>query len=98
MLSTNQRTARAVAPARASKHKIKNATKRELKRKQRRSGASLAPVHREAFTIEEFCESHCISVRLYFKIRKAGTGPRERKVNNRTIITAEDAAAWRAAS
>jgi hypothetical protein len=48
-----------------------------------------------AYTIEEFCKAHKISLGLYYKIKKAGTGPREKEINNRRIITREAAVEWR---
>ena len=45
-------------------------------------------------TVDEFCDRHRISRGLLYKIVKAGTGPRLTKINERTIITAKDEAAW----
>jgi hypothetical protein len=49
-----------------------------------------------AFTIAEFCDAHHISESYYYELRAAGLGPREIQLGTRRIISAEDAAAWRA--
>ena len=49
-----------------------------------------------AFRVQEFCDQHRISKAHYYNLRKQGLGPRETDVDGVTIITAEDAAAWRA--
>ena len=57
-----------------------------------------APYYQQlTFSISEFCASHNISVDTYFKIQRNGTGPKIMKVGSRTLISAEAAAAWRAA-
>lgn len=48
-----------------------------------------------AFSVSEFCEIHSVSRSLFYKLLNQGNGPRLSKVGNRTLITAEDAAAWR---
>jgi hypothetical protein len=49
-----------------------------------------------AFTIKEFCRAHRLSVSSYYELRKAGLGPREKRINTHIVITAEAAAEWRA--
>ncbi len=48
-----------------------------------------------AFSIEQFCQAHGISIDLYFKMQRQGLGPKTMKVGARTIISAESAEAWR---
>ena len=50
---------------------------------------------RAVFTVAEFCHEHHISIALYYKLRKAGLGPREMAVGRRRLISAESAAEWR---
>jgi hypothetical protein len=50
-----------------------------------------------AYSIQQFCEAHNISVDLYFKLQRQGLGPKTMKVGSRTLISAESAAAWRRA-
>jgi hypothetical protein len=54
----------------------------------------VAPAPRLAMTIEEFCESFCISEGFYYKLKKQGLGPREMRIGTRTIISIESATAW----
>jgi hypothetical protein len=49
-----------------------------------------------AFRVAEFCDAHRISRAHYYALRKQGLGPRETALLGVTIITHEDAAAWRA--
>jgi hypothetical protein len=49
-----------------------------------------------AFTIQEFCKAHRISVSYYYELKKLGRAPREIMLGTRRIISAEAAAAWRA--
>jgi hypothetical protein len=48
-----------------------------------------------AYTIEEFCRAHRISVTLYYELKKAGLTPAEKQINSRVIITTESAREWR---
>lgn len=48
------------------------------------------------FTVNSFCEAHCISRTHLYALEKAGCGPRRMKVGRRVLITAEAARAWRA--
>ena len=50
---------------------------------------------REAWTIDEFCQSHAISRATFYNLRKRGTAPRIFKVGARTLISADAAAEWR---
>jgi hypothetical protein len=47
-----------------------------------------------AFDIPDFCRAYRISLRLYFKLRDAGLGPREMRLGRRVLITVESAQAW----
>jgi hypothetical protein len=52
---------------------------------------------RDAYSIAEFCLRHRISSPLYFKMRKAGRGPREIRIGKKILISKESAADWRRA-
>jgi hypothetical protein len=56
-----------------------------------------APVAISALSIEQFCNSHGISLDLYYKLQRQGLGPRTMKVGSRTLISIEAAAEWRRA-
>jgi hypothetical protein len=47
-------------------------------------------------SIPAFVAQHAISRSLFYKLVKEGRGPRLTKVANRTLISAEAAAEWRA--
>ena len=49
-----------------------------------------------AFSVEEFCQRHNISIGHFYALQKKGLGPRVMKVGLRTLISAEEAARWRA--
>ena len=53
------------------------------------------PPFTAAFSIDEFCRAHRISVAFYYKLRLDGEGPTEMKVGARRLISFESAAAWR---
>jgi hypothetical protein len=48
-------------------------------------------------SIASFCAKHRISKPTYHRLQRAGKGPREIRIGSRVLITAESAAAWRAA-
>ena len=50
-----------------------------------------------AYSIEQFCQAHNISIDLYFKLQRQGLGPKTMKVGARTLISIEAAAEWRRA-
>ena len=62
----------------------------EVMGRKTRSAAALS-----AYSIEQFCQAHGISIDLYFKMRRQGLGPATMKVGGRTLISIEAAAAWR---
>jgi predicted DNA-binding transcriptional regulator AlpA len=49
----------------------------------------------DAMSIDVFCKRHAISRALFYKMAKAGKGPRIIKIGTRSIISAEAATAWR---
>ena len=50
----------------------------------------------DAFGIPEFCRRHHISQSFYFKLQALGLGPTEMRIGRRVLISAEEAARWRA--
>jgi hypothetical protein len=50
-----------------------------------------------AYSIKQFCALHGISIDTYFRMQRQGLGPVVMKVGQRTLISAEAAAAWRRA-
>ncbi|PSO30123.1 hypothetical protein [Bradyrhizobium sp. MOS002] len=48
-----------------------------------------------AYSIPEFCAAHGISEVLYYRLGRAGLGPRIMKVGSRTLISIEACAEWR---
>jgi hypothetical protein len=61
------------------------------------TSASTIPLAAEldAYSIEEFCRRHSISRGSYYNLRAAGTGPREKRVMTRVLISKEAALEWR---
>jgi hypothetical protein len=54
--------------------------------------AGVAPA---MFSVPDFCASHGISRALFYKLHAQGKAPRICKVGARSLICADDAAAWR---
>jgi hypothetical protein len=54
-------------------------------------------VEPRAYTISEFCAAHRLSQGMYFKLKRAGLGPRECKLFSKITISFEAATEWRAA-
>jgi predicted DNA-binding transcriptional regulator AlpA len=52
---------------------------------------------KDAFSIPEFCQRHCISRSAFYKARDAGTGPRLMRLGKKVLISKEAAAEWRRA-
>jgi len=50
----------------------------------------------DAYSVDQFCRRHSISVAMFYKMRAQGLAPVEFKVGTRTLISRESAAAWRA--
>ena len=48
-----------------------------------------------AFSILEFCRRHGISRAHFYNLSKSGAAPAVMRVDRRTLISAEAAAAWR---
>jgi hypothetical protein len=67
-------------------------TRPEVSRRTTRSTVNLA-----AYSIEQFCTAHGISIDLYFKMQRQGLGPKTMKAGSRTLISVEAAAEWRRA-
>ena len=53
------------------------------------------PVAPMAYSIRQFCQAHSISADTFFRLQRAGLGPVTMKVNARTLVSTEAAAAWR---
>jgi len=51
----------------------------------------------DAYSIEQFCQRHSISVAFYYKLRNMNPPetPREMQVGARVLISRESAAEWR---
>jgi hypothetical protein len=49
-----------------------------------------------AFSVEEFCRAHNISVGFFYELLKRGEAPEIMKLGIRTLISHEAAARWRA--
>jgi predicted DNA-binding transcriptional regulator AlpA len=47
------------------------------------------------FSVPDFCRSHGISRALFYKLHAQGKAPPICKIGSRSLISAEDAAAWR---
>lgn len=56
---------------------------------------SPAPVPRQCFTVNEFCEAHRISRSHFYDLVRRGAGPRFFKAGLSTLISVEAAAEWR---
>src|SRR5215510_11743441 len=70
----------------------------KTKRKRRGPTVKRPPLESDAaYTVENFCLLHGISIQLFYKLQKAGLAPAIMKLGTRTLITRESAAAWRAA-
>ena len=51
----------------------------------------------DAFTVNEFCARHRISVQLFYKLKPQGLMPVTFRLGTRVLISREAAAAWRRA-
>jgi hypothetical protein len=60
-----------------------------------RAGGGGSAGLKHTFSVDEFCHAHNLSRALFYKLVKAGKGPRLMKVGTRTMITCEAAADWR---
>jgi hypothetical protein len=54
----------------------------------------LADVPRVAFTVPEFCAAYRLSLSMYYKLKKAGKGPRETHVMSKVTISHAAAEEW----
>lgn len=50
----------------------------------------------QAMSVSQFCEAHSISRTKFYALVKEGQAPRTFKVGDRTLISREAAAEWRA--
>jgi hypothetical protein len=50
-----------------------------------------------AYSVAQFCAQHCISKSFLYSLWAEGKGPERLAVGQKTLITSEAAAAWRAA-
>jgi hypothetical protein len=57
--------------------------------------ARAGPAELDAFSIEEFCRRHGISIAFFYKLRAQGLTPAELRIGSRVLITREAAAVWR---
>lgn len=49
----------------------------------------------DAYSIDEFCRRHGISLGTYYNLKRVGRGPREGRAFSRVLISKESAARWR---
>jgi hypothetical protein len=74
----------------------------EMNRHERRRALKLArskqsvKIEKLAYSVEEFCQLHGISIGHFYNLLKAGLAPDIMKVGTRTLISEEAAALWRA--
>jgi predicted DNA-binding transcriptional regulator AlpA len=50
---------------------------------------------KQAWTIDEFCQSHGISRATFYNLLKRGAAPRIMKIGARTLVSETAAAEWR---
>jgi hypothetical protein len=60
-----------------------------------RSPASVGCDDVDAYSIQQFCARHNISIAAYYKLRQKRLTPREIRLGARVLISKESAAAWR---
>ena len=56
---------------------------------------SLAPGHRAALSVDQFCRKYSICRASFYNLLKTGRGPRVLKIGSRTVVTAEADDDWR---
>jgi len=67
---------------------------RQAQSARRRAAADdVSPV--QAFSIQQFCQTHSISPSLFYKLQTLGRGPATMRIGGRTLISVEAAAKWR---
>ena len=52
------------------------------------------PDQREVYSVAEFCHAYGVSRSMFYKLQKAGTGPRLCKVGRKTLVSARSASEW----
>jgi hypothetical protein len=50
----------------------------------------------DAYSIDEFCKRHRISVQLFYKLKPQGLAPATFNAGTRVLVSKEAAARWRA--
>jgi predicted DNA-binding transcriptional regulator AlpA len=53
-----------------------------------------ALAERRALTIKQFCAAYAISRAFFYKLLRAGEGPRIAKIGSKTLISDEAATEW----
>lgn len=53
------------------------------------------PMSIEYLSVLQFCEAHAISRSMFFKLTKAGRGPRTTKIGRKTVVSIGAASEWR---
>lgn len=54
-------------------------------------------MEKQALTVNEFCQRYSISRSLFYKMRRLGNGPAIAKMNNKTLVLADEIRRWEAA-
>ncbi len=49
---------------------------------------------REVYSVAEFCRAYGVSRSMFYKLRKAGTGPRTCTIGRKTLVSATAAREW----
>ena len=75
--------------------KVRAYIKRKKKRKKRVCRPKPMPANPDMLTVSDFCSQHRISKAFYYRLKRENRGPRETKINSKTLITKENAADWR---
>jgi hypothetical protein len=50
----------------------------------------------DAYSLQEFCDRHRISLQLFYKLVTQGLAPQTFRVGTRVLVSKESAARWRA--
>ena len=52
-------------------------------------------MERDAYSIQEFCERHCLSRASFYNLAKIGKAPRVLRVGQKVLVSREAAEQWR---
>jgi hypothetical protein len=52
-------------------------------------------MERDAYSIHEFCERHCLSRASFYNLQKIGKAPRVLRVGQKVLVSREAAEQWR---